>query len=158
MLLIAQFIAYFNYSNMSRLAATGLADCLERANIGALPLLIGFILLVFVIDIIMPGVIPKWAIIAPIFIPLFYSLGIAPQTVIAAYRVGDGPVNVITPLMVYLPFIILVCQRYRKSAGMGTVVSMMMPYTVVVLVAWTIFFVIWYVIGIPWGPGSPVHL
>ena len=105
-----------------------------------------------------PGVIPKWAIIAPIFIPLFYNLGIAPQTVIAAYRVGDGPVNVITPLMVYLPFIILVCQRYRKSAGMGTVVSMMMPYTVVVLVAWTIFFVIWYVTGIPWGPGSPVHL
>ncbi len=141
MLLIAQFITYFNYSNMSRLAATGLADALGHANIGALPLLIGFILLVFVIDIIMPGVIPKWAIIAPIFIPLFYNLGIAPQTVIAAYRVGDGPVNVITPLMVYLPFIILVCQRYRRSAGMGTVVSMMMPYTVVVLVAWTIFFV-----------------
>jgi aminobenzoyl-glutamate transport protein len=158
MLLIAQFIAYFNYSNMSRLAATGLADILESANIGALALLVGFILLVAVIDLIMPGVIPKWAIIAPIFIPLFYNLGIAPQTVIAAYRVGDGPVNVITPLMVYLPFIILVCQRYRKSAGMGTVVSMMMPYTVVVLVAWTIFFVIWYVSGIAWGPGSPVHL
>jgi aminobenzoyl-glutamate transport protein len=158
MLLIAQFITYLNYSNMSRLAATGLADALGHANIGALPLLIGFIVLVFVIDIIMPGVIPKWAIIAPIFIPLFYNLGIAPQTVIAAYRVGDGPVNVITPLMVYLPFIILVCQRYRRSAGMGTVVSMMMPYTVVVLVAWTLFFVIWYVTGIPWGPGSPVHL
>jgi aminobenzoyl-glutamate transport protein len=72
--------------------------------------------------------------------------------------VGDGPINVITPLMVYLPFIILVCQRYRRTAGMGTVVSMMMPYTVVVLVAWTIFFVLWYVTGIPWGPGSPVHL
>ena len=158
MLLIAQFITYLNYSNMSRLAATGLADALGHANIGALPLLIGFILLVFVIDIIMPGVIPKWAIIAPIFIPLFYNLGIAPQTVIAAYRVGDGPINVITPLMVYLPFIILVCQRYRRTAGMGTVVSMMMPYTVVVLVAWAIFFVIWYVTGIPWGPGSPVHL
>jgi len=158
MLLIAQFIAYFNYSNMSRLAATGLADLLGRAQIPALPLLIGFILLVFVIDIIMPGVIPKWAILAPIFIPLFYNLGIAPQTLIAAYRVADGPVNVITPLMVYLPFIILVCQRYRKSAGMGTVVSMMMPYTVVVLIAWTLFFVLWYVLGIPWGPGAPVHL
>ena len=121
MLLIAQFIAYFNYSNISNIAATSLADLLGRADIGALPLLIGFILLVFVIDLIMPGVIPKWAIIAPIFIPLFYNLGIAPQTVVAAYRVGDGPVNVITPLMVYLPFIILVCQRYRAKAGMGTV-------------------------------------
>jgi aminobenzoyl-glutamate transport protein len=158
MLLIAQFIAYFNYSNMSRLAAKGLADLLGRVNIPALPLLVGFILLVFVIDIIMPGVIPKWAIIAPIFIPLFSSLGIAPQTVIAAYRVGDGPVNVITPLMVYLPFIILVCQRYRASAGMGTVVSMMLPYTVVVLVSWIVFFVVWYLIGIPLGPGAPVHL
>jgi aminobenzoyl-glutamate transport protein len=158
MLLIAQFIAFFNYSNISRLAATGLADVLGRADIGALPLLIGFVVLVFVIDIIMPGVIPKWAIIAPIFIPLFYNLGIAPQTVIAAYRVGDGPVNVITPLMVYLPFIILVCQRYRADAGMGTVVSMMLPYTVVVLVTWTLFFVGWYLIGVDWGPGAPVHL
>ncbi|HSS68831.1 MAG TPA: AbgT family transporter [Nocardioidaceae bacterium] len=158
MLLIAQFIAYFNYSNISSIAATKLADQLGQADIGALALLIGFILLVFVIDIIMPGVIPKWAIIAPIFIPLFYNLGIAPQTVIAAYRVGDGPVNVITPLMVYLPFIILVCQRYRAKAGMGTVVSMMIPYTVVVLVMWTLFFVAWYLIGIPWGPGAPVHL
>ena len=158
MLLIAQFIAFFNYSNISAIAATQLADLLGNADIGALPLLVGFILLVFVIDIIMPGVIPKWAIIAPIFIPLFYNLGIAPQTVVAAYRVGDGPANVITPLMVYLPFIILVCQRYTKGAGMGTVVSMMIPYTAVVLVTWTLFFIAWYAIGIPLGPGSPVHL
>jgi aminobenzoyl-glutamate transport protein len=158
MLLIAQFIAFFNYSNISNVVATQLADLLGSADIGALPLLIGFILLVFVIDIIMPGVIPKWAIIAPIFIPLFYNLGIAPQTVLAAYRVGDGPVNVITPLMVYLPFIILVCQRYRASAGMGTVISMMIPYTVVVLVTWTLLFTGWYLLEIPWGPGSPVQL
>jgi aminobenzoyl-glutamate transport protein len=158
MLLIAQFITFFNYSNISAVIATKLADALGKADIGALPLLIGFIILVFLIDIIMPGVIPKWAIIAPIFIPLFYNLGIAPQTVMAAYRVGDGPANVITPLMVYLPFIILVCQRYRASAGMGTVVSMMLPYTVVVLVTWVVFFVAWYLLGIPWGPGAPVHL
>ncbi|MEV6284014.1 AbgT family transporter [Kribbella sp. NPDC051770] len=158
MLLIAQFIAYFNYTNISTLAATGLADLLERADIGALPLLIGFIVLVVVIDLIMPGVIPKWAILAPIFVPLFYRLGIAPQTVVAAYRVGDGPVNVITPLMVYLPFIVLVCQKYRKKAGLGTVVSMMLPYTLVVLVAWALFYVVWYLTGIPWGPSSPVHL
>ena len=87
MLLIAQFIAYFNYSNMS-IAAARLADLLERADIGALPLLIGFILLVFVIDLIMPGVIPKWAILAPIFIPLFSRLGIAPQT--SSRRTGSA--------------------------------------------------------------------
>jgi len=114
--------------------------------------------LVFVIDIIMPGVIPKWAIIAPIFIPLFYNLGIAPQTGVAAYRVGDGPINVITPLMVYLPFIVLVAQRYRQDAGIGTIISLMIPYTVIVLVLWTLFFVVWYVTGIPMGPGYPVKL
>ena len=74
MLLIAQFIAFFNYSNISAIVATKLADQLGNADIGALPLLVGFILLVVVIDMIMPGVIPKWAIIAPIFIPLFYNL------------------------------------------------------------------------------------
>lgn len=158
MLLIAQFIAFFNYSNISNVVATQLADLLGHADIGALPLLVGFIVLVVVIDMIMPGVIPKWAIMAPIFIPLFYNLGIAPQTLVAAYRVGDGPVNVITPLMVYLPFIILVCQRYRASAGMGTVISLMIPYTVVVLVSWTLLFVGWYLLEIPWGPGSPVQL
>lgn len=158
MLLIAQFISFFNYSNMSALAATSLADMLSQANIGALPLLIGFILLTFIIDLIMPGVIPKWAIMAPIFVPLFYNLGIAPQTLIAAYRVGDGPMNVVTPLMVYLPFIILVCQRYVAKSGMGTVVSMMLPYTVVVLITWTLFFVVWYLLAIPLGPGAPVHL
>ena len=158
MLIIAQFIAYFNYTNMAQIAAVSLADLLERANIGALPLLIGFIVLVAVVDLIMPGVIPKWAILAPIFIPLFFRLGVAPQTVIAAYRVGDGPMNVITPLMVYLPFIVLVCQRYRKSAGMGTVVSMMLPFTGIVLVTWTILFIIWFLVGIPLGPGSPVDL
>lgn len=158
MLLIAQFIAFFNYSNISNVVATQLADLLGQADIGALPLLIGFILLVVVIDMIMPGVIPKWAIMAPIFIPLFYNLGIAPQTLVAAYRVGDGPVNVITPLMVYLPFIILVCQRYRASAGMGTVISLMIPYTVVVLITWMLLFTGWYLLDIPWGPGSPVQL
>jgi aminobenzoyl-glutamate transport protein len=158
MLLIAQFIAFFNYSNISNVVATQLADLLGQADIRALPLLLGFILLVVVIDMIMPGVIPKWAIMAPIFIPLFYNLGIAPQTLVAAYRVGDGPVNVITPLMVYLPFIILVCQRYRASAGMGTVISMMIPYTIVVLVSWTLLFTGWYLLEIPWGPGSPVQL
>jgi len=95
--------------------------------------------------------------VIPIFVPLFYRLGIAPQTVIAAYRVCDGPANVITPLMVYLPFIVLVCQRYRKKAGIGTVVSMMLPYTGIVLVTWTLFYVAWYAIGIPWGPDAPVH-
>ncbi|MGD9890468.1 MAG: AbgT family transporter, partial [Dehalococcoidia bacterium] len=158
LLIISQFIAYFNFSNMPTAAAVGLADLLERIDLGAIWLLIGLILIICLLDIIMPGSLPKWAIFAPIFIPLFMRLGVAPQTVLAAYRVGDSPFNVITPMMVYLPFIVLTAQRYQRDAGLGTIISLMIPYTVVVLITWLIFFVLWYVIGIPLGPGYPVEI
>jgi len=158
LLLISQFIAYFNYSNMPTVVAVKMADFLESADVSALPLLVGFILVIVLLDIIIPGSLPKWAIFAPIFIPLFLRLDVAPQTVLAAYRVGDSPANVITPLMVYLPFIVIVAQRYRKDAGVGTIISLMIPYTAVVLVAWLVFFAAWFLLGIPMGPGYPASL
>lgn len=156
LLMIAQFIAYFNFSNMPSVIAVTLAGWLEQANIGAIPLLVGFIVVIMLLDIIIPGSMPKWAIFAPIFVPLFMRLGTAPQTVLAAYRIGDSPMNVITPLMVYLPFIITVMQRYQKEAGIGTVIALMLPYTLVLAVAWIILFILWYVLGIPLGPGYGV--
>ena len=156
-LLIAQFIAYFNFSNMAQVAAVELGDVLEQMDIGAVWLLIGFIIVTMVVDLIMPAAIAKWAILAPIFIPLLIRLDVTPQTVLAAYRVGDSPLNVVTPLMAYFPLIVVFVKRYQKSAGIGTVVSLMLPYVVVLSVAWTLFFVAWYLIGIPLGPGSPVH-
>jgi len=156
LLIISQFIAYFNYSNIATVTAVGLADWLESANVNPLLLLVGFIFVTFLLNIIIPGVLPKWAIFAPIFVPLFLRLNVEPQTVLAAYRIGDSPTNVITPLMVYLPFIVLIAQRYKKDAGVGTVVSLMLPYTVVVAISWTLFFVLWYLLGIPLGPGAPV--
>ena len=157
LLLISQFIAYFNFSNMPTVLAASMADLLERADIGAIWLLILFILVIALLDIIIPGVVPKWAIFA-IFIPLFLRLDVAPQTVLAAYRVADSPMNVITPLMVYLPFIVVVAQRYKRDAGLGTVISLMLPYTLVTLVVWTLFFIVWYLLGIPSRPGYPVHV
>lgn len=157
LLIIAQFISYFNYSNMATVAAVKMSDALESANVGALWLLVGLIVVTLILDIIIPGVIPKWAIFAPVFVPLFIRLDVAPQTVLAAYRVGDSPVNVVTPLMVYLPFIVLLVQKYKKEAGMGTVVSLMLPYTLIVAVAWILFFIAWYLLGIPLGPGAPVE-
>jgi aminobenzoyl-glutamate transport protein len=158
LLIIAQFIAYFNYSNMATVIASGLADVLQRADIGALWLLLLFILVTYLLDIIIPGILPKWAIFAPVFVPLMLQLGVAPQTVLAAYRIGDSPMNVITPLMVYLPFIVVLCQRYKKDSGLGTVVSLMMPIAIVTAVVWLVFFAIWYVLGIPLGPGAPAKL
>jgi aminobenzoyl-glutamate transport protein len=156
--LISQFIAYFNYSEMPTVASVGMADLLERADIGAVWLLIGFILVIALLDIIIPGMLPKWAIFAPVFIPLFIRLDVAPQTLLAAYRVGDSPMNVVTPLMVYLPFIVIVAQRYTKKAGLGTIISMMIPFSLIVLVAWVVFFAAWFLLGIPMGPGYPAHL
>ncbi|MGX7681506.1 AbgT family transporter [Jatrophihabitans sp. DSM 45814] len=158
LLIISQFLAYFNYSNMAQIAAVKLADALERANIGAIWLLILLIMVTFLLDLIIPGVVPKWAILAPIFIPLMIRLGVAPQTVLAAYRVGDSPFNVVTPLMVYLAVIVVFAQKYRKDAGIGTVVSLMIPYAVIIAIGWLIFFVIWYFLGIPLGPGYPVKV
>jgi aminobenzoyl-glutamate transport protein len=157
-LFIAQFIAYFNFSNIAEVAAVKLGDVLERINIGAVWLLIGMIVITAIVNIIIPQAIGKWALLAPIFIPLFIRLNVAPQTVLAAYRVGDSPGNVLTPLMAYFPLIVIFTQRYRKDAGIGTVISLMLPYVVVLYIAWTLFFVAWYLLGIPLGPGSPVHL
>jgi aminobenzoyl-glutamate transport protein len=157
-LLIAQFIAYFNFSGIAEVLAVKLGDLLEDMNIGAVWLLIGLIILTIIVDLIIPQAIAKWALLAPIFIPLFIRLGVAPQTVLAAYRVGDSPANVLTPLMAYFPLIVVFTQRYKKDSGIGTVVAMMLPYVVILTVAWILFFVAWYLIGIPLGPGSSVHI
>jgi aminobenzoyl-glutamate transport protein len=155
-LMISQFIAFFNYSNMPRVAAIVMADGLEQMNVGAVPLLIGMIVVIMLLDTIIPGALPKWAIFAPVFVPLFVRLGVAPQTVFAAYRVGDSPVNVVTPLMVYLPFIVTIAQKYQKDAGIGTIVALMLPYTLCLSIAWVLFFMVWFWLGVPLGPGYPV--
>lgn len=157
-LMIAQFIALFNWSNLPTVAAVAAAEALQSANVPAIVLLVFFILVIVILDFILPGLVPKWVIFAPVFIPIFASLNVAPQTLLAAYRVGDSPVNVITPLMVYLPFMVTVAQRYKKDAGIGTIISLMIPYTVWVLLAWTALFVLWFLLGIPWGPGAPVGM
>ena len=158
LLMISQFIAYFNYSNLPSVLAIALAEWLETAGIPALPLLIGMIVIILLLDVIMPGLIPKWAIFAPILIPLFIQLGVPPQTGLAAYRVGDSPMNVVTPLMVYLPFMVTIAQRYDKNAGIGTIIALMLPFVVIVAAVWTTLFVVWFLLGLPLGPGYPVQV
>jgi aminobenzoyl-glutamate transport protein len=154
LLMISQFIAFFNYSNMPTVIAVTLAGWLQQANIGSLPLLLLMTLVIVLLDFIMPGSVPKWAIFAPIFVPLFIRLGVEPQSVLAAYRVGDSPVNPITPLMVYLPFILTIAQRYQKDAGIGTLISLMLPYTVVLLIAWLILLSVWFLLNFPQVAGG----
>jgi aminobenzoyl-glutamate transport protein len=149
--IISQFLAIFSYSNMATLAAVKVGDALEHAGLGPLPLLVGFVGVVLALDLIMTGAIPKWAIFAPIFIPLLMRLNVKPEAVLAAYRVGDGPFNAISPLNAYFALIVTFAQKYQKNAGVGTLVALMLPYVIVVGIVWTLLLVIWQVLGIPWG-------
>jgi aminobenzoyl-glutamate transport protein len=150
-LVLSQFVAYFNYTNMGTIMALNLADILKSANFPALLLLIGFIIVVALIDLLITGAIAKWALFAPIFVPLLMTLSVAPEAVLAAYRVADSPMNTITPLNAYFALVVGFAQKYDKNAGVGTVVSLMLPYVVLMFILWTALFAAWQVFGLPWG-------
>jgi aminobenzoyl-glutamate transport protein len=151
LLVISQFIAFFNYSNMATLAAVSLAGILQRANLDALWLLIGFVVVTFILDLIITGAIAKWALFAPIFVPLLMQLNVSPEAVLAAYRVGDSPINSITPLNAYFAMIVTFAIKYQKDAGIGTVIALMLPYVIVLCIVWTLFMAAWHLLGLPWG-------
>jgi aminobenzoyl-glutamate transport protein len=150
---ISQVLAYFTYSNIATIIAVNMGDALEHANLGTIPLMLGFITVTGLVGLLIVGVIPKWALLAPIFVPLFMKLGVAPEAVLAAYRVGDSPPNVVSPLMPYFALIVVFAQRYDKEAGVGTVVAMMLSYGVAVSVVWIVLFLAWELLGLPYGPG-----
>ena len=149
---ISQFVAYFNYTNMGTIMALKLADVLKAANIG--PLLAAASASSWssrIIDLLITGAIAKWAIFAPIFVPLLMKLGVEPEAVLAAYRVGDSPMNAITPLNAYFALVVGFAQKYDKNAGVGTVVSLMLPYVVWMFVLWTLLFAAWQMLGTSLG-------
>jgi len=148
---LSQFVAYFNYTNMGTLIAMSMSDLLRSANFPPLLLLIGFIIVVGIIDLLITGAIAKWALFAPVFVPLLMNLGVAPEAVLAAYRVADSPINSITPLNAYFALVVGFAQKYDKNAGVGTVVSLMLPYVIIMFVIWTVLFAGWQIIGLPWG-------
>ncbi len=152
-LLIAQFIAYFNYSNMANVAAVSLGDVVENANIPAVWLLLLVVIVTAVVNVLVPQAIAKWALLAPIFVPLLVRVGVDPAAIMAAYRVGDSPGNVVNPIMAYFPLVVVFAARYDRKAGIGTLIALMLPYFIVLSVVWTAFFMLWYILGIPFGPG-----
>jgi len=148
---LSQFVAYFTYTNIGPILALGLSDALRTANIGALPLLIGFIVVVALIDLLLTGAIPKWAIFAPVFVPLLMKLGVEPEAVLAAYRIGDSPMNAITPLNAYFALVVGFARKYDHAAGVGTIVALMLPYAAWMLGLWILLFAAWQWLGLPWG-------
>jgi aminobenzoyl-glutamate transport protein len=149
---ISQFVAYFNYSSMGTILAVQLAEMLKDAELSDYTLLFAFLVIGFVMSFPVPNILPKWAILAPVFVPLFMKLGIAPDAVLAAYRVSDSPPNVINPLLPHFALVVGFARRWQQDAGVGTVVAMMLPYSVATFISWTALFVAWYWLDIPFGP------
>ncbi len=151
----AQFVAFFGWTNLGLIFAVKGAEFVQSTGLGSLPLLVKFILLTAFVNLAMGSASAKWALMAPVFVPMFMLLGIPPETTQAAYRVGDSCTNIISPMMTYFVLIIAFMQRYEPKAGMGTVISTMLPYSIVFLVGWTLLFVAWYALDLPMGPGAP---
>ncbi len=147
----AQFIAAFNSSNVGLLIALKGANFLRDLALPPQVTIVGIILLTSVVNIFVGSASAKWALLSSIFVPMLMSLGIAPELTQAAYRVGDSVTNIVTPLMPYFPLVVVFCQRYVKSTGIGTVASLMLPYSVVLLVTWTLFLIAYWIIGLPLG-------
>ena len=151
MFFIAQFIYAFGQSNLGVLLALKGAAGLQALALPAGVTIVGIVLLTGLINLFVGSASAKWALLAPIFVPMLMQLGISPDLAQAAYRVGDSSTNIITPLMPYFPLVVVFAQRYVKSAGIGTVTAMMLPYSVTFLVLWTAFLLLYWAFGLPLG-------
>jgi aminobenzoyl-glutamate transport protein len=154
----AQFVAYFRWSNLGMIMAIYGAEFLGAAPLGDVSLMLAFILLTALINLSVGSASAKWAIMAPVFIPMFMLLGYTPEYVQAAYRVGDSVTNIISPMMSYFALIVAFVERYDKKAGVGTVIATMLPYSMAFLAVWMVLFVIWLLLGLPVGPGGQLYL
>jgi aminobenzoyl-glutamate transport protein len=154
----AQFVAFFRYSNLGLILAIDGATALKSIGLTGIPLLLCFVVLSAFINLFMGSASAKWAIMAPVFVPMFMLLDYHPALTQAAFRIGDSVTNVITPMMSYFALIVAFAQKYDEKYGMGTIISVMVPYTVVFLVSWSLLLVGWVLLGLPLGPDGPLHL
>ena len=153
----AQFIAYFRDSNLGIITAIKGAELLKSLNLTGIPALLIFVLIAAVINLLIGSASAKWAILAPVFVPMMMLQGISPELTQATYRVGDSVTNIITPLLPYFPLIVAFAQKYDKKAGIGTVISCTLPYSFCFLIMWSILLVVWILSGMPLGPGGPLE-
>lgn len=150
----SQFVAYFNYSKLGTILAVRGAEFLKATGLTGIPLILCFILVAAFINLFMGSASAKWAIMAPIFIPMFMQLSYSPEFTQVAYRIGDSTTNIISPLMSYFAVIVAFAEKYDEDMGIGTLISTMLPYSIVFLIGWTILLIIWMLFGLPLGPGA----
>lgn len=153
----AQFVAYFNWSNLGLIVAIKGAAGLHAIGFQGIPLLLSFIIVAGLINIFIGSASAKWAIMAPVFVPMLMLMGISPEMSQLAYRLGDSITNVCTPLLPYFPIIIAFAQRYDKNVGIGTLLATMIPYAIAFAIAWTLMMIVWILFNWPLGPGAMIY-
>ncbi|MGD9340096.1 MAG: AbgT family transporter [Chromatiales bacterium] len=151
MFFIAQFVIAFGQSGLGTLLAISGANGLKALGLPVSVTIVGIVVLTGFVNLFVGSASGKWGLLAPIFVPMLMTLGVSPDLTQAAYRVGDSSTNIITPLMPYFPLVVIYCQRYVKNTGIGTLAAMMLPYSMVFIVTWTIFLLMFYWLGIPLG-------
>jgi len=154
---VSQFLAWFKWSNLGSWTAIRGAELLQRWDLPVVVLFAGFVLMVAVINLLLTSGSAQWALMAPVVIPMMMYVGVSPEVTQMLFRIGDSPTNIITPMSPYFALALTFLQRYYKKAGVGTLMSLALPYSLAMVTGWFIFFLIWYYAGIPLGPGAPMH-
>jgi aminobenzoyl-glutamate transport protein len=154
----AQFVNFFNWTNFGSIIAVVGSDLIIALNLDGPVVFVPFIALCAALNLVLGSASAKWAITAPVFVPMLMRIGYSPEVIQAAYRIGDSATNVITPMMSYFGIIFALGVRYNRNMGLGTMISMMLPYTIVYLIVWTAFFYVWtFLLGLPLGPGANTY-
>lgn len=154
----SQFVAYFGYSNLGTVIAVKGANFLEATGIKGVPLLLGFIFVAAFINLFMGSASAKWAIMAPIFVPMLMGIGYSPELTQMAYRIGDSSTNIISPLMSYFALIVAFSEKYDKDSGVGTLISTMVPYSIAFLIGWSLLLIVWFILKLPLGVGAGIFM
>ena len=158
MFFAAQFVAWFGWTNLGVILAIVGADGLRVIDPGPVTLMLLFIIVTALINLFIGSASAKWAIMAPVFVPMLYLLGISPESTQMAYRIGDSVSNIITPLMPYFALVVAFAQQYDRKSGIGTIIATMIPYSIALLIAWSSLLTVWILLDIPLGPGAPILL
>jgi len=151
----AHFVAMFNWSNLGLVSAVHGAGAIQSSGL-PMPIVLGLIVIFSaILNLFVGSASAKWALLAPVLVPMLLLLGISPDAATAVYRVGDGATNIITPLMVYFPLVLVFAQRWTKNFGLGSLTAMMIPYSIWMLITGVLLVMLWIVLGWPFGPGAP---
>lgn len=153
----AQFVAWFKWSNLGLILAVKGAGLLQTIDIGLIPLVILFVIFSGFVNLFMGSASAKWAIMGPVFIPMFMLLGYSPELSQAVFRIGDSITNIISPMMSFFALIIVYYQKYDVKAGLGTLIGTMLPYSIVFFVLWTLLMIVWILLGLPLGPEASLY-